>query len=179
MIRLTGGKLRGRSIKAVPGLNTRPSSAKVRESVFNIIADKVTGSIWLDLFGGTGAIGLEALSRGAAKVTFIEKDINALNCLKKNIFQFDLLDNTILLKQDALKFLENCHQSFDIIFLDPPYQSEYYEKVFSLLNKNPSILKPDGILIVEYGTKAQLPDILFSRGKSYKYGDTSITLYSR
>ena len=132
MIKLTGGYLKGRSIQVTPGLNTRPSSAKVRESIFNIIADKVIDCNWLDLFGGTGAIGLEALSRGAEKVTFIEKEFTALNCLKKNILLFNLGDKTFLLKQDALNFLKNCSKSYDFIFLDT--SSSGMQTLFNVMN---------------------------------------------
>jgi 16S rRNA (guanine966-N2)-methyltransferase len=177
MIKLTGGNLKGRSIKSLPGSTTRPSSSKVREAIFNIIGGRVTGSSWLDLFGGSGAVGLEALSRGADGVTFIEKDAGALNCLKKNISLFNLTDKVRLFRQDALTFLKNKPESYSFVFLDPPYQSDYYEKVFSLINKNPAILKPDGVLIVEHRTKIILPDIVLIMKKSYKYGDTSVTLY--
>lgn len=177
MIRLTGGKFRGQYLKTVEGLGTRPSNAKVRQAIFNIIREDLTESNWLDLFGGTGAVGFEALSRGAKKVTFIEKDFKAFSCLKNNTEKLELVDQVNLRKQDALVFLEKVDELFDYIYIDPPYQSDLYQKVFSLLAKKNFLLQEFGRLIVESATKNPPPVLNFAENKSYQYGDTTLTIY--
>ena len=177
MLKLTGGTLKGHLIKTISGNNTRPSSAKVRESIFNILGDKITDKSWLDLFGGSGAVGMEALSRGAAKSVFVEKDYGAFNCLKKNIDLLKLQTKSILIKRDSISYLRDCDETFDFIFLDPPYISDYYNKTFSSLQDKPKLLNTNGYLIVEHSSKIFLPDIYLSKLKSYKYGDTTLSIF--
>lgn len=177
MIKITGGELKGRSISSNSGLTTRPTGAKVREALFNIIGNNTEQSKWLDLFGGTGIIGIEAISRKAENVTFTEIDYSAFNLLKKNISNLNITKKCSLIKGDAIKFLANSNDNFDFIFIDPPYASDLYQKAFDLISKKPQILQSEGILIVEHNSKTILPDISLSFMKSYKYGDTSLSLY--
>lgn len=176
MIKLTGGKYKGRSLKTSSSLNTRPTSAKVREALFNIIDSDLSGKIWLDLFAGSGAVGIEAYSRNAEKVTFIEKDYSALQIIKKNISLVNAENSAKLIKADACNYILKTSDKFDYIFLDPPYIPIHYEKAFINLNRK-SILNDQGILIVEHNSKYQLPDLSLTRLKSYKYGDSSLTVY--
>lgn len=179
MIKITGGELKGRSIKCRQGLGTRPSGAKVREAIFNIIGSKVIDTKWLDLFGGTGAIGIEALSRGASSVIFTEKDFTAFKQLKQNLSELKIEDKSTVLKMDAINFFNKTNEVFDVIFLDPPYASEYYEQVFKIINQNTEKLSKEGILIVEHNIKYTLPELsTLKMLKTYKYGDTGITLFS-
>jgi 16S rRNA (guanine966-N2)-methyltransferase len=178
MIKITGGELRGRSIKCKSGLGTRPSGAKVREAIFNILGSKVSETKWLDLFGGTGAIGIEAISRGAESSFFTEKDFMAFKLLKENLSDLKIDDKTKVFKTEAISFLKNTQESFDFIYIDPPYASEYYNQALKIFEEKPSILKENGLIIMEHNSKFKLPETSINKIKTYKYGDTSITLYS-
>ena len=116
MIKLTGGTLKGHVIKTIPGNKTRPTSAKVREAIFNIFGNKINNKIWLDLFGGTGSVGMEALSRGIQIAVFVEKEYNAFNCIKNNISILNLVSKSVLVKKDSINYLKDCQESFDFIF---------------------------------------------------------------
>lgn len=179
MIKIVGGTLRGRMLKTTSGDKTRPSSSKVREAIFNIIQDKMQATIWLDLFAGTGAVGIEAISRGADKVTFVEKDYNAFKNIKENLNALNISEKASLSKNEAVKFLSECKDSFDFIFIDPPYLSDLYEKVFKVLNSKPSLLKDEGFIIVEHASKITLSELNFEFLKLYKYGDTNVSIYKK
>jgi len=176
MLKITGGSFKGHSIKTLSGLKTRPTNSKVREAIFNILQTNIINTSWLDLFAGIGSIGIEALSRGAKDVTFIDFDYSAFSCLKQNTSIFEK-EKVKLIKKDSIRFLSDCRESFDIIFLDPPYDSKYYEETFSIINKNTHLLNPNGFFIVEHRTKNNLPETNLLKLKNYKYGDTSLTIY--
>lgn len=178
MIKITGGSFKGRSIGSNSGLTTRPTASKVREALFNIISNDVMNSRWLDLFGGTGVISIEAISRDADKAVLTEIDNQAFTLLKKNFVSLDIKDKAEIVRLDAVKFLSKCTDSFDFIFLDPPYASDLYNKTFSIIDSKPAILNPEGTLIVEHPSKLSLPNLdSFSHKKSYKYGDTTLSLF--
>lgn len=179
MIKVTGGYLRGRYINSIDGAVTRPTSSKVREALFNIISDSIEESVFLDLFAGTGLVGIEAISRGAQKIVSVEKDLNAFKILKKNLLTLDIESKFEVFKTDAEIFLKKTNETFDYIYIDPPYRSDCYEKVFKLISDKPELISPDGKIIVEYGTKIPLPSFSMNLHKSYRYGDTSINIYTK
>ena len=179
MIKITGGYLKGRNINSIDGSTTRPTSSKVREALFSIIGNDIEDSTFLDLFAGTGLVGIEAVSRGSQKVISVEKDINAFKTLKKNVLSLSLENNFEIFKTDAISFLKRSSNTFDYMYIDPPYRSESYEHFFDIISSKPNLLNSNGKIIVEYGTKIPLPNINFTLIKTYKYGDTSLNIYSK
>ena len=145
-MRIISGKARGTKLYTLEGEITRPTLDRVKESLFNIIQEKILGSSFLDVFSGSGAIGLEAASRGAKKVFLCEKDKNAIKVIKKNIEKTHL--EVTLYETSYEKMLENLDEKLDIIYIDPPYKTNLvYEAVNKLINLN--LLKSDSLIIVE------------------------------
>ena len=123
-MRIISGKARGTKLYTLEGNITRPTLDRVKESVFNIIQNNIIESVFVDLFSGSGAIGLEAASRGAKKVILCEKDKNAANIIKKNIEKTHLNENTILYNMNYEKMIEKLNEKIDIIYIDPPYKTD-------------------------------------------------------
>src|SRR5215471_2418516 len=136
-MRVIAGKFKGRRFNALHGLDVRPTSDKLRETLFNIISQRVKESHFLDLCAGSGAIGIEALSRGASKVTFIEHSRRAYKVTNENLRHCGIKDDVQVIHQDALKALKHISADrmikFDCIYFDPPYESDLYMPVLSLL----------------------------------------------
>lgn len=146
--RIIGGCWRGRRLAFPSAPLLRPSSDRVRETLFNWLATPIVGARCLDLFAGSGALGFEALSRGAQYVTFVEQDVSVGRQLAQNISALEAT-NSELLVQDALDFLKQHHgQAYDIVFLDPPFRQDFFAKLFPLLENN-QILAKHGLLYVE------------------------------
>ena len=145
-MRIISGKARGTKLYTLEGEITRPTLDRVKESLFNIIQEKIVGSSFLDIFSGSGAIGLEAASRGAKEVILCEKDKSAIKIIKKNIEKTHL--EVILYETSYEKMLEKLNKKLDIIYIDPPYKTNLvYETVNKLINLN--LLKSDSLIIVE------------------------------
>lgn len=178
MMRITGGELRGRSIQTLKGQQTRPTSSKVREAVFNILRDHLPGSRWLDLFGGSGIMGIEALSRGAAHATFVESSPAAFLVLKSNLQRLGLMDRVTLMRGDALMFLRRTHLVFDLAYVDPPWGKNLYGFILGGLGGH---LAPQALVLCEHSAKLILPaeapglEVVEQR----LYGDIGLTLYQR
>lgn len=179
MIKITGGDLKGRYITSIEGDTTRPTSSKVREAIFNILSYRIEDSVFLDLFAGTGLVGIEAISRGAKKVTFVERDFNAFKTMKKNLLTLNIEKVAETFKTDAENYLKKCDLTFDILYIDPPYKSDSYQKIFQIISNKKTLLSDDGKVIVEHSSKIPLPDLSLNIFKSYKYGDTSVTIYNK
>ena len=176
MIRVNAGKYKGRKIEEPNPLVTRPSKDIVKVGLFNIIRNDISNSEFLDLFGGSGQIGIEALSRNAKKVYFVEKDKNSFKVLKNNLSYIDSNDY-VLINNDFNLFLESIKNKikFDIIFLDPPYKMEINDLFISNLINN--FLNDKGILIFEREDKFN--DELMNKYsfKEYKYGRSKLYIY--
>lgn len=181
-MRIITGEYKGRILNSPEGLNTRPTSDKVKGAVFNIIQKRVFNSTILDLFAGTGSLGLEALSRGAKCSYFAEQNKDTFKILLDNICLLNLNDKCKAFNTDAyivLKNLKKNNISFDIIFLDPPYfKGEVIKSIehisqYNLLNKN-------GIIITEYDSKEIIPESIdnFKKYRTEKYGRTSISFWN-
>lgn len=170
---ITGGKFNNRKVPSPKNDLVRPTSSKIRASIFNMLQGmyNISQTVFLDLFAGSGIMGLEATSRGADSVVFVEKNKIIYNALKKTLQDFD--GNFDSYNLDALRFLDIAKTQFDIIFLDPPYFEGFYEKVIAKIKKN-SILKKNGILIVETPSALVLPDSL-NIVKEKIYGTTKIS----
>jgi len=179
--RIIAGKAKGMHLKSVPGNVTRPITDKVKEALFNIIAMEVAGSHFLDLFGGTGSVGIEALSRGAESAVFVEKNRSAFITIKKNLELVGLSENATVLNQDALKFLQKeASSQFDIIFIAPPQYKDIWKNTLSLLDANINWIHPEGLVIVQIDV-LEYENAVFNSLEEFdqrRYGDTLLVFYS-
>jgi len=152
-MRIIAGEFKGRQINAVKGDNTRPTTDKIKENVFNIMGQFFAGGHVLDLFAGSGNLGIEALSRGMDHAVFIDKNSNATRVIKDNISKLKLQDRTEIYRNDASKALTILAKKgikFDLIFLDPPYGKFSITELLSVIIKN-DLLNHDGLVMCEYG----------------------------
>ena len=162
---ITGGKYKGRKVCAPDEKITRPTLSKVRQGVFNTlfsILGDFQGKTFLDLFGGSGVMGLEALSRGFEEVTVFEKNLKVVQILKKNYSTLGLQPNLKI--GDSLKLIEKLDKNFDVIYIDPPYYSGVYEEVFKLLGK---YAQPATIIIAEHSELLNIEDFTLIKEKNY------------
>jgi 16S rRNA (guanine(966)-N(2))-methyltransferase RsmD len=181
-IRVISGTAKGRKLKMVPGDTTRPVMDRVKQALFNIIGAGIQGASFLDLFGGTGSVGIEALSRGAAQATFVETNRQALKTIQENL-QLTALDaNARVLRRDALGYLKGePERSYDFIYIAPPQYQELWSKTLALVDRQPGWLNPDGWAIVqidplEYaGQPLQNLTLVDER----RYGNTGLYFYER
>ncbi|MBQ8074424.1 MAG: 16S rRNA (guanine(966)-N(2))-methyltransferase RsmD [Oscillospiraceae bacterium] len=176
-MRVITGSCRGRRLKTPTGNDVRPTTDNVKEAVFNIIRSDVEGRRVLDLFAGTGQLGIEALSRGAKEAVFVDASPASLKIVKENL-QLCSLEATVV-RSDAVAYLSRCGK-FDLIFIDPPYASGLYEKVLESINLF-DILSEGGIIIVEADRDCPLPDMAppYRRLKEYRYGKVKICTYTK
>ena len=180
-MRLIAGEHRGRKIKQ-PSLDiARPTKDRVREAVFSMLASNVPASRVLDIFSGSGAYGLEALSRGAASCTFIEKNPKCSGVLKENITLLGLEGVSSVITLDAekvIKILGEEDRKFDLIFADPPYKYNIIKKLLIMIYQY-DILNPTGALVIEHSAKEKLPDVEgdITIYKQKTYGNTSISVF--
>jgi len=179
-MRVISGSARGRRLKELQGMQTRPTTDKVKESLFNIIQFDIPGRKVLDLFGGTGQLGIEALSRGAAGCTFVEQRRDAVRLIQENLKECRLEDKARVVPGEALAFLSSCREKFDVIFLDPPYHTDLMDRALELVTKI-DILSEHGIIICETMADRQLPQLEapYEWGKDYRYGQIKLTIGRR
>jgi 16S rRNA (guanine(966)-N(2))-methyltransferase RsmD len=185
-MRVIAGTYRSRILKSLKGLALRPTSDRLRETLFNILGTAVAGARFVDVFAGTGAVGIEALSRGAAEVVFIENHPPAVALIRKNLESLGVRSGVTVLGADALRGLEKLaakhaadNQLFDFVFLDPPYAAaEEYERVLRVLG-SASFLAPGGVIIAEHHKKFDLPAHAGSltRFRILKQGDAALSFY--
>ena len=178
-MRVISGSARGRKLREPEGQSIRPTTDMVKESIFNIIQFDIEGRRVLDLFAGTGQLGIEALSRGAVAAVFVDETGEAIKLVRDNIKTLSLEDRAVVTRSDALSFLEHGGR-FDIIFLDPPYETKLIEKALKAIIEF-DILNENGIIICETKEDRQLPEVSapYLKGREYKYGKIKITLYTR
>ena len=179
-MRVISGSARGRRLKELPGMDTRPTTDKVKESLFNIIQFDIEGRRVLDLFGGTGQLGIEALSRGAARCTFVDMSRQAAAVIRDNVQAVGFSEVSRVHQGDAAAFLGGCREKFDLIFLDPPYKTELLEQCLQMIAKF-DILSEYGIIICESAAEKQMPDLEapYEKGREYRYGKIKLTVYHR
>ncbi len=178
-LRVVGGRLRGRKLGTVPGLKTRPTADRTREAIFNILGPSVRGSRVLDLFAGTGACGIEALSRGAAFSVFVEIGREALTVLKRNIAACALTECTRVVARDALKNLDCLRdepEKFSLVFIDPPYHRALIPPALANLNLA-GCLENGAEIVVEHGADEPLdaPGASFRMKDRRRYGKTLVS----
>lgn len=178
-MRVTGGIGRGRRLKVPTGSRVRPTSDKVKQALFNILGDRTAGSFFLDLYAGAGGIGIEALSRGAAHVLFVDASRDSLNVVRENIEQTGFGDRAEVVLSKAEVFLKKRTKRFDIVFLDPPYAEEM-QPLLELIAKS-GILNAEAIVIAEHFKKQPSPEQAGSLMlyRQAKYGDTVLAFYKQ
>jgi 16S rRNA (guanine(966)-N(2))-methyltransferase RsmD len=175
-MRVTTGSARGRKLAAPEGLATRPTSGLVKEAVFSIIQFEIAGSAVLDLFAGSGQMGVEALSRGAKSCEFVDNAKASRMIIEQNLKCTGLEANARVHQADAISFLQSLTAKFDIIFLDPPYGLNLPQKALPLAGKAAS---ERGVILCESNIKEELPQFAgeLPKHKEYRYGKTKITVY--
>ena len=179
-MRVITGKARGVSLKTPSGMATRPTSDRVKEALFSIIQFDIANASVLDLFGGTGQLGIEALSRGAKRAVFVDQRQDACDLIRENLRRTNLAENAKVVKSDYLAYMQRCTEKFDIILLDPPYAEVFLENSLKMITEI-DILQSGGIIATERPTEKELSFEFpgYNRSKDYKYGNTMITLYRK
>ncbi len=178
-MRIISGTSKGRKLVTPKKYSLRPTSDRVKESLFNILASEIQGKVVLDLFAGTGNLGIEALSRGARKVIFVEKGRQALRLIQTNLNQFGLEDRSEILPKDvnrAIGILKQRGECFDLILMDPPYEKGLIQRTLMKLNSH-QIYHRDSILVIEHNRREPLPHILdgWNLLRQQKIGDTLLS----
>lgn len=181
MMRVVSGINKGVSLKAVPGNSTRPTTDKVKEAIFNMIGPYFQGGNALDLFAGSGGLGIEALSRGMDKVVFVDKDGKAIQTINSNIATCKLEGKVEVYRNEAnraLNALVKRERSFDYIFLDPPYKKQQLENLLETIVKE-GLLNSEGVIVCEHASDVSLPDTVghLKQIKHEKYGIIGISIY--
>ena len=179
-MRVITGIARGRRLKEPVGMETRPTADRVKEAIFSSIQFEVEGRKVLDLFGGTGQMGIEALSRGATHCTFVDLQKQAVAIIRENVNSTGFADQSTVIQGDALAFLSRCREKFDLIFLDPPYGSGLLEKAMELITTI-DIVSENGIIVCENGSNSGWPVVAepYRMQKEYRYGKIRTALYRR
>lgn len=181
ILRVISGKARGLKLNAPKNEDVRPTTDRVKESLFNIISEYIIDGDVLDLFAGTGSLGIECLSRGANKSVFVDLKRSSIDIVKSNIKKARVEDNSEVLNLDyklAIDKLKAKSYKFDMIFMDPPYYENLFIDALKKIDES-NILKEDGIIIVEHDTKEEFPENIgkLTKERSKKYGNTTLTFY--
>ena len=179
-MRVITGKARGVQLKTPEGMLTRPTADRVKEALFSIINFDIPGAKVLDLFGGTGQLGIEALSRGAASAVFVDAREESCRLIRENLKRTKLEAEGRVVRSDYLDYLKRCRDRFDIILLDPPYAEVFLENALKQITEI-DILETNGIIVAERPLGKELPWEFegFTRSKDYKYGKTLLTIYRK
>ena len=179
-MRVISGKARGINLKTPEGVLTRPTIDRVKEALFSIINFDIPASNVLDLFGGTGQLGIEALSRGAKSAVFVDQREDACKLIKENLRRTKLEQDAKVVRMDYLDYLKRCREKFDIIFLDPPYAEVFLENALKCITEI-DILQSGGIIVAERPLGKELPWDFegYTRSKDYKYGKVLLTIYRK
>ena len=181
-MRVISGIARGTKLDSRESISTRPTLDRIKENMFNLIQDKVRDSVVLDLFAGSGQLGIEALSRGADRAYFCDIDREDIVFLNKNIAKTRLTEKSIVLNEDFKKVLNTINTKFDLIFIDPPYKSNFVEESINLIYEK-SILNDDGLIIIETDETQKIQELLNSKSyinilKTKNYGRVSLFIIS-
>ena len=179
-MRVVSGSARGCRLQPVPGMNTRPTTDRVKENVFNLIQDHVRDADVLDLFAGTGQLGIECLSRGAASAAFVDRRPDAIALIRENLKLCGLTDRARVTAGDSLEFLKSAREKYDLIFLDPPYQTELLEAAMDIIARR-DLLKAHGMMAAEHPADRVLPALPtpYRVGRTYRYGKIAVTICHR
>jgi 16S rRNA (guanine966-N2)-methyltransferase len=174
-MRVIGGEFRSRALKSPPGLDVRPTPDRLRETLFNILAPRIEGKVFADVYAGTGAVGIEALSRGASRAVFIEQSREAVNVIRENLHTLGIEARASVRHGRAAGVLGQVEA--DLFFVDPPYSLEQeYQRSLTILGE-----KPVALLIVQHDRRLVLAEAygMFRRGRILKQGDNALSFYER
>ena len=177
-MRVIAGKAKGRALVAPAGMDTRPITAMMKEALFSMWQFQIQGSDFLDLFAGSGSMGIEAISRGAESVTFIDSSLSSVNVIKRNIASCGFEKQSVVFRSDYSDFLKNTKAKFDIAFLDPPYNEGI---LGDALEKTCLIMNDSGTILCEHPAHIELPEAVngFEKKKVYRYGKILVSLYRK
>lgn len=177
-MRIITGSKRGKRLTALEGEQVRPTTDRVKESLFNILQYSIEGRRFLDLFAGSGQIGLEALSRGAAQAVFVDSSRESVRVVEQNVESTGFSDCARVVQADFASFLRGNREKFDVAFLDPPYRTGLLAQALPLVAGQ---MNPGGVVVCEHPQDEALPQQAgeFSKGKSYRYGKIMLTLFRR
>ena len=177
-MRVITGIARGKKLNTLPGVDLRPTGARVKEGLFSAIQFDIEGRKVCDLFAGCGQLGIEALSRGALSAVFVDESAASINVVKENLKNCGLEKSATVVKNDFASYLSFCKETFDIVFIDPPYKKGLYEKALTLAEKKTSDF---GMIICEYPFDVALPEAVgdFSVWRKYKYGKVFVSVYKK
>ena len=179
-MRVITGKARGVQLKTPEGMQTRPTADRVKEALFSIINFDIPGAEVLDLFGGTGQLGIEALSRGAKSAVFVDHSEQACRLIRENLKRTKLEQQGRVVRGDYMDYLSRCRENYDIILLDPPYAEVFLENALKRITEI-DILRSGGIIVAERSMEKELPWEFegYTRSKDYKYGKILLTIYRK
>ncbi len=179
-MRVITGTARGVNLKAPKGMDTRPTMDQVKEGIFSAIQFEVEGRRALDLFAGSGQLGIEALSRGAAEAMFVDARRDACQVVRENLDKTRLADRAQVIQADYLSYLAACRKTFDLIFLDPPYAEVFLENALKRISEI-DILSDSGIIICERPAEKTLDGLFpgLAHYRDYKYGKTAVTIFRK
>ena len=178
-MRIITGLYKGRVIKTVQDLSVRPATERVRQTLFNMLANRIDfdGISVLDLFAGSGSLGLEAVSRGAARVTFVEESEEAAGFIEENVTALGCEGAVEILQMDAMGFISTRHGTFDLVFADPPYSYPHTARIPELIFKY-GMIKPGGYLLIEHANSLRYESTpLYAAGPEKKFGRTLVTFF--
>ncbi len=177
-LRVIAGELRGRSLATAEGRRVRPSSGLVRGAIFNVLQGLTEGADVLDLYAGSGALGIEALSRGARRAVLVERDARSLETMRRNIAALTLADRASVVNSDALGYLVGCGERFDLVLADPPYDQKVAAEILRVVSDR-QLLREDGVLVIQHSSR---DDAVPGAGaltlwKQKKHGKTAVDFY--
>lgn len=177
MIRVIAGSLKGRRLETPDWPGLRPTSDRLRETLFNILAPRIAGARVLDGYAGTGAVGIEALSRGAAHITFVEQDPRAQKLIEQNLLRCGVADRYAIIRAGLAGAVQRVGSRFDIVFLDPPYGAA---NLTDALDSGSSLVAQDGLLVVEHATRDPAPPATaaLTRSREVTQGDSALAFYT-
>jgi len=178
-MRVITGRYKGRIIKTAKDLSVRPATDRVKQTLFNVLMNRLElhGARVLDLFAGSGSLGIEALSRGAEHVTFVDVSEGAINCIELNVRILDCEAQTEILEMDGMNYLARSKDSFDVIFADPPYNFQQTTEIPDLVFRQ-KLLKPHGYLLIEHATDVRFETTtLYQVALEKKFGRTMVTFF--
>lgn len=179
-MRVITGKARGVQLRTPDGMDTRPTADRVKEAMFSSIQFEIPGAKVLDLFGGTGQLAIEALSRGASEAVIIDAAESACRLIKDNLTRTKLAPQAKVIRADYIDYLKRCNDRFDIIFLDPPYAEVFLENSLNLIREI-DILSSNGIIVTERPVGKELDVSMdgYERSKDHKYSRTIVTIFRK
>lgn len=179
-MRVITGSARGRRLKELEGMETRPTTDRVKEGMFSILQFDIEGRRVLDLFAGTGQLGIECLSRGAACAVFVDRRGDAVRLIRENLKATELEERARVVAGDSMEYLASLREKFDLVLLDPPYEAALLEAAVSRLARF-DILTPHGIIVAEHPADKVLPALAppYRIHRTYRYGKIGLTIYHR